>query len=52
MNELESTIDLDQEVNFDYPAGLEEAAAILDFIPDEQARVAIMTAFVNNITLL
>jgi hypothetical protein len=32
-------IDLDKEVSFTWPEGIAEAAAILDFLPDDEARL-------------
>ena len=32
-------IDLDKPVSFTYPEGLLEAAAVLDFLPDDQAKI-------------
>ena len=32
-------INLDKEVSFTYPDGLYEAAALLDFLPNDEAKV-------------
>lgn len=37
-------IDLDKEVDFSYPEGFREAAAALDFLPDEESRLAMVAA--------
>ena len=34
-----SDIDLNKEVSFTYPDGFLEAAAILDFLPDDEAKI-------------
>ena len=45
-------VDLTKEVDFDYPEGLQEAARALDFLPEGQAQVELLTTFINNLTLL
>jgi hypothetical protein len=39
-------IDLDKEVSFTYPDGIYEAAAILDFLSDDNAKLE----FVKNLS--
>ena len=37
-------IDLDKAVDFTYPEGIEEAAAILDFLGDDDEKLAFVKA--------
>ena len=39
-------IDLDKQVSFTYPEGLYEAAAVLDFLPDDKTKLD----FVKNLS--
>ena len=52
MSENTPEIDLSKEVDFSYPEGFMEAAQILDFLPDDEARAGLMAAFASNLTLL
>ena len=39
-----NSIDLDKEVSFTYPDGLLEAAALLDFLADDEEKVKFVKA--------
>jgi len=39
-----NSIDLDKEVSFTYPDGLLEAAAVLDFLADDEEKVKFVKA--------
>ena len=39
-----NNIDKNKEVDFSYPEGFMEAVNSLDFLPDEQTRIKILTA--------
>ena len=44
MSENTPAIDKTKEVDFSYPEGFNEAVASLDFLPDEELRVQMITA--------
>ena len=44
-----NSIDLDKEVSFTYPEGQLEAAAILDFLPDDEAKIQFVRAMSRQI---
>jgi len=52
MSDSNIAVDLTKPVDYTCPDGFMEAAAALDFLPDEEARVGLLTAFINNISLL
>ncbi len=44
-----SAIDLNKPVSFTYPEGLYEAAAVLDFLPDDKAKLQFALALSRQI---
>jgi hypothetical protein len=43
MYDIDPKLDLDKPVDFTYPEGFEEAAAALDFLPDDETRRMMVT---------
>ena len=46
------SIDLNKPVSFTYPEGLYEVAAILDFLPDDKAKVDFVKALARRMGVL